>query len=425
VIAWRRRPSNRFGVLLILGAFAFLSAGLLNVTIPAVAAVGLITAELPLAVVLHLTLAFPSGRLRSRVDRAALALGYFETVGLESLGWLFGPQHDSPGLRIALRPQLADLGQHLQNWVSPVWALIAVVVLVDRYRAAAPPQRRVLGPLYLYGIAVSVLVPLAHNLVPVVGEVTKAVIQLALLAGIPVAFTIGIRRGGFGRMPDLDEVSAWLAVRSGGPEGLTAAVTRALGDPMLRLALWAPDAGGYVGARGEPARDAGPGEATVEVEIGGRPVGAIVYDATLIGDPAVVRAVARTVAVALDHQRLTLELTRSRARIADAADDERRRIARDLHDGLQSRLVVLGMRAGLLLPDLQDGSHAAVAGLRDGLERSVSELRDLVQGLMPTALLERGLGAAVEDLVDRMPIRTELDLDMGAETLAPAVELTG
>jgi hypothetical protein len=92
VVAWWRRPSNRFGVLLIFGALAFLAAGLLNVTIQAVAAVGLITAELPLAVVLHLVLAFPSGRLRGRADRVAVGLIYFETVVLEAAQWLFGPE---------------------------------------------------------------------------------------------------------------------------------------------------------------------------------------------------------------------------------------------------------------------------------------------------------------------------------------------
>jgi signal transduction histidine kinase len=140
----------------------------------------------------------------------------------------------------------------------------------------------------------------------------------------------------------------------------------------------------------------------------------------------VVRAAARTVAVALDHQRLTLELTRSRARIADAADEERRRIARDLHDGMQSRLVLLGMQASMVLPDVPPGSRRAVAELRDGLEASVRELGELVQGLMPTPLLERGLAAAVEDLADRMPIGTEVAIDMPADSppLSPAVELT-
>jgi signal transduction histidine kinase len=165
----------------------------------------------------------------------------------------------------------------------------------------------------------------------------------------------------------------------------------------------------------------------VEVQIAGRPVGAIVYDATLIGDPGVVRAAARTVAVALDHQRLTVELTASRARIAHAADDERRRIARDLHDGLQGRLVLLGLEAGLLAADtaLPGTSRATASQLRRELETALQELGGIVHDLMPTALLERGLPAAIEDLADRMPIRThvEIDVDDGARPLSPAVEL--
>ncbi len=428
VVAWWRRPSNRFGVLLIGGALAFLAAGLLNVTIPSVAAVGLITAELPLAVVLHLVLAFPSGRLRGRADRVAVALIYFETVVLEAAQWLFGPQTNAPGLTIADRPDLVELGSTAKDVLAWTAALITIAVVTGRFRSAGPVQRRVLGPLYLYGVAVWVFVPLAHHVIPpLLGQPEKAVIQLALLAGIPVAFTLAIRRGGFAPMAQLDEHSAWLALRSGGPAGLTRALAGALGDPGLQLVLWAPSqSSGYVDVRGDPVPDPGPGEASVEVEVGGRRVGAIVYDATLIGDPGVVRAAARTVAVALDHQRLTLELTQSRARIADAADQERRRIARDLHDGMQSRLVLLGMEASIVLPDLPPASRAAVSELRDGLEASVRELGELVQGLMPSALLEHGLCPAVEDLADRIPIRTDLDIDMPADgsPLSPAAELT-
>jgi signal transduction histidine kinase len=428
VVAWWRRPSNRFGLLLIGGALAFLAAGLLDVTIPAVAAVGLITAELPLAVVLHLLLAFPSGRLRGGADRVAVALIYFETVVLEAGQWLFGPQPNAPGLTIADRPDLVDLASSGKDILSWTAALITIVVLTGRFRAAGPVQRPVLGPLYLYGVAVWVFVPLAHHVIPpLLGQTEKVLVQLALLAGIPVAFTLAIRRGGFAQMAELDEQSAWLALRSGGHAGLTRALARALGDPGLRLVLAAPSQGaGYVDARGDPAPDPGPGEASVNVEVGGRRVGAIVYDATLIGDPDVVRAAARTVAVALDHQRLTLELTRSRARIVDAADQERRRIARDLHDGMQSRLVLLGMEASMVLPDLPPASRTAISELRDGLESSVRELGELVQGLMPSALLERGLSAAVEDLADRMPTHTQLDIEMPADgrALSPATELT-
>ncbi len=130
------------------------------------------------------------------------------------------------------------------------------------------------------------------------------------------------------------------------------------------------------------------------VGLGERAVGAIAYDATLLDRPEEVREAGRVVALALDRQRLTVELRASRTRIAAAADDERRRIARDLHDGLQSRLVFLAVQASTT-----DDPRA----LQGGIQAAINELRALVEGVMPASLTERGLPAALEDLRDRLP----------------------
>jgi signal transduction histidine kinase len=114
-------------------------------------------------------------------------------------------------------------------------------------------------------------------------------------------------------------------------------------------------------------------------------------------------------------------------RLAQAADRERRRIAQDLHDGLQTRLVLLALEADRVCGEL--GSATAirdqVAGLRAGLEQAIAELRTFVDGVMPAALTERGLCAAVQGLTDRVPIPVQLSLDPWAGRLPPAVESTG
>ena len=66
VVAWLRRPGSLMGLLMTAGAFVWLAAGLYNTTVPALVALGLIVATLPIALVIHLLLAFPSGRLRTR-----------------------------------------------------------------------------------------------------------------------------------------------------------------------------------------------------------------------------------------------------------------------------------------------------------------------------------------------------------------------
>jgi signal transduction histidine kinase len=94
-----------------------------------------------------------------------------------------------------------------------------------------------------------------------------------------------------------------------------------------------------------------------------------------------------------------VEVTQSRARMADAFDAERTRIERDLHDVAQQRLVSLTMQLGLAKLDLPDGSPAAAA-MTSALEQAktlMTELRDLVRGISPQTLRELGLRAAVDE----------------------------
>jgi signal transduction histidine kinase len=148
----------------------------------------------------------------------------------------------------------------------------------------------------------------------------------------------------------------------------------------------------------------------------GETIGAIVYDATLLTRPDEVRQAARIVALALDRERLTVELRASRARLVQAGDAERRRIARDLHDGLQSRLVLLAIQAGV--------ARGSTTELREGIEAAIDELRALVHGVMPAELTERGLPAAVKGLADRMPIDVVLNVAGFERRPSPAVEST-
>jgi signal transduction histidine kinase len=109
-----------------------------------------------------------------------------------------------------------------------------------------------------------------------------------------------------------------------------------------------------------------------------------------------------------------VEVTRSRARLVDAFEAERRRIERDLHDGAQQRLVALTMRLGLARLDLPADSPAAaeVAAAHDQAKLVLAELRELIRGIHPQVLTDRGLAAALPDLADRCPVPVRLDLDL-------------
>jgi signal transduction histidine kinase len=119
------------------------------------------------------------------------------------------------------------------------------------------------------------------------------------------------------------------------------------------------------------------------------------------------------------------EVARSRARLVDAFDTERRRIERDLHDGAQQRLVALHMKLGLATLDLPPDSAAAkeVREAHALAGEALVELRELIRGVHPQILTERGLSAAVRDIAGRSTVPVDLDLDVPGR-LPPLVEET-
>ena len=104
------------------------------------------------------------------------------------------------------------------------------------------------------------------------------------------------------------------------------------------------------------------------------------------------------------------EVTRSRARLVNAFEAERRRIERDLHDGAQQRLVALSVSLGLARLDLPAGPAAdQVAHAHEQAKLALSELRELIYGIYPQVLTDRGLAAAAEEAADRSPVPVELE----------------
>jgi PAS domain S-box-containing protein len=152
----------------------------------------------------------------------------------------------------------------------------------------------------------------------------------------------------------------------------------------------------------------------VEVEISTAPIrdarGEVVGHMAVFGDISV-------------RKQQEEELRASRARLVEAADDARRKLERNLHDGAQQRLVALSVSLRLAESKLKDDPPAAAAivtGAREELTHALEDLRELARGIHPAVLTDRGLGAAVEALVARSPLPVEADVE--AITLPPAVE---
>ena len=116
------------------------------------------------------------------------------------------------------------------------------------------------------------------------------------------------------------------------------------------------------------------------------------------------------------------QLTETRGHAIDAATSELRRIERDLHDGAQARLVALGMNLRAverMLPTSPQAALALVAEARETSSRALSDLRNLVRGIYPPVLADRGLGHAVQALALDTPLPVRVDVDLPGRLTAP------
>ena len=161
-----------------------------------------------------------------------------------------------------------------------------------------------------------------------------------------------------------------------------------------------------------------------------RPVAVLAHAPGLLDDAQLVTEASAAARLALENERLHAEiaarleeLRRSRARIVDTADAERRRLERDLHDGAQQRLVGLALTLGLVRSRLPAGAEA-IAALEEAdaeLRAAVEDLRELAHGLFPSVLADEGVGAAIEALAEEARVPMTIG-GLPDGRFAPAVE---
>jgi signal transduction histidine kinase len=113
------------------------------------------------------------------------------------------------------------------------------------------------------------------------------------------------------------------------------------------------------------------------------------------------------------------ELAASRRRIVAAADEARRRIERDLHDGIQQRLIALTFRARAMTRQSPDELPGVVGEIAEGLKDVSDELREVARGIHPTILTEAGLGPALRALARRSTVPVDVDVRLDERLPTP------
>jgi signal transduction histidine kinase len=225
------------------------------------------------------------------------------------------------------------------------------------------------------------------------------------------------------------------------PEEVEGVVREVLSDPRLELLFFLPEGELYVDVRGMPVSDLpDDGREWIAVERGAQPLGMVLHDPASEDDPTLLRRVVEAGGLAIEIARLRVALRRqlaeveaSRTRIVTAANEERRRIERDLHDGAQQRLVSIGLALRHAQHELGSTSPERASLTLDGalteVAVAIDELRELAHGLPPSQL-DAGLGPAFRELARRTPMPVEVKtpgerFDRGLEAAAYFIACEG
>jgi signal transduction histidine kinase len=307
--------------------------------------------------------------------------------------------------------------------------LFGATLLLVRMRGRARPLRRssvVLVDLFAVGLVMIAWLYVSASFGgPFVQEIRWA--TFATLGVAPLVFLFALLNARLARSAVGDLV---LELRAEPPPAdLRDSLARALNDPSLELAYWLPDFGVFANLDGRPVELPDlEGRTTTLIDRDGEHVAALIHDPALEDEPELLDAVQAAAGIALEYNRLQAELRArldelrgSRARIVEAAQHERQRLERNLHDGAQQRLIALSLELSMLQARIGSDpeAKAGIERARRGIAASLAELREIAHGLHPAVVSAHGLAVALEQLAARAPVPVELTVDVDGRLPEP------
>lgn len=338
-------------------------------------------------------------------------------------------------------PWAAHLAQENTLWAivgsatAAAMAVLAIGLIIHHWVGSTPVRRRPDGPVWI-ALAIVVATKITGAVASIVAapvavqSALSALLSLAVIVLIPVLYLIRWLHRKFAHqrvahlLLDLERNLESLA----DPAALQQALRRTLGDPTLTLA-YPLDSGEYVDIHGKHVNlehDV-PGRSVTRVQRRGRLVAIIDHDIALQEQRQMTEAAVAATGLAMENARLYAtmqehlkQIRTSRLRLAQTAFDERQRIQRDLHDDAQQRFFTVLMLLDTTGRQLADGGDGIPADVAATVQRAHAELtdavralRELTHGIYPAVLIDHGLAAAVENLVDRAPLPVSTTVTTG------------
>jgi signal transduction histidine kinase len=401
--------------------------------------VGLLGAELAPAVVAHAALAHGRDPRPAALERLAIGAAYVGSGVLLGLAPTLVTDPRGEGCaacpsNVALLVDAPGVATSLQRW--GMWcaagALTAAGALaLARLRRATVAQRRALAPVVVPSVAFLgvVVARYVHDLSRGFAAIDAVDRDLRLAEG---AALLGIAAGVAWQRLAARRMRARLArvvvemATAARPGELGKLLAAALDDPTLEI-LYALD-GGWVDpdGRSRPLPEA-PDRQCTSLARDGEVVAVVVHRRGLLDDPQLVESLGQSARLAVDHERLQAHLRAqlerlrvARTAIVAAADDERRRLERDLHDGAQQGLAGLAMAIGLARATGDDATGTQMSSAQAHVRTALDRVRTIAHSIYPAALSDAGLAAALDVLAEWRP-HVELG-DLPAGRFDPALE---
>lgn len=413
-----------------------------------VRSIGMVGVPFLVPVLAHLVLAWPGGHVATATGRLIVAAGYASAVTVSlGRGLIYDPFFDlycwsnctTNVFLVHNDPPLARALRSFGLWAAAALGVVAAIIAIYRLAAATAagraPRWYVLAPACAAALSeTAYATALLHDPLENPQHQTYQTLYLlraAALTLLAAGFASTLVRARRQRLA-VARVAQQLAAAP--PLGsLSTVLAHALGDDTLDVAYWLTDTGGYVDASGRtvdpvPTRN----RAVTSIRRHGEPVAVVVHGRALQGEHRLEHEIGSAARLAIDNERLRVallihldRLRASRARIVQTADETRRRLERDLHDGAQQSLLAATYELRLGRDQARAAGDEALAATLDAAvdeaQAALAELRDIAHGIFPAILDEAGLGPALWTLADRAGIPVNIG-DVPQERLANGVE---